>query len=126
MGDRSCAAIVSSDSILMVRQSYKGEIFWTFPGGRIKRSETPIECAIRETFEETGLVIEITEKVCEFFNTRINGIYYCYLSKIVGGNARLGSDPELSEDNQELLDLKWFPIKEIKSHPEVKRILAYL
>ncbi|WP_020614840.1 NUDIX hydrolase [Paenibacillus daejeonensis] len=126
MGNRSCAAIVSNDSVLMVRQTYKGSTFWTFPGGRIEQSETPEECAIRETLEETGLEIEITKKVCEFFNDRINGLYFCYLGKVLGGNARLGSDPELSNDAQELLELKWFPIKEMQEHPEVSRILPYL
>ncbi|MFE5319249.1 NUDIX hydrolase [Paenibacillus sp. NPDC056579] len=76
MGNRSCAAIISNDSVLMVRQTYKGETFWTLPGGRIEQSETPEECAIRETFEETGLEIELTKKVCELFNERINGNYH--------------------------------------------------
>jgi hypothetical protein len=60
------------------------------------------------------------------FSERINGNYYCYLGEIIGGNARLGSDPELSDDAQELQELKWIPIKEMQGHPEVKRLLPYL
>ncbi|NOU93494.1 hypothetical protein GC093_09720 [Paenibacillus sp. LMG 31456] len=81
---------------------------------------------MRETFEETGLEIELTKKVCELFNERINGNYYCYLGEVIGGNAGLGSDPELSDDAQELQELKWIPIKEMQGHPEVKRLLPYL
>jgi ADP-ribose pyrophosphatase len=126
MADRSCAAIIQDDAILMVRQTYKGETIWTFPGGRLEYDETPSQCAIRETKEETGLEIEISGKVCEFLNEKINGMYYCYLGGVVGGTLQLGSDPELSEDNQELADIKWFPIHEMKDHPEDKRLLAHL
>lgn len=38
-------------------KDYEG--WWTCPGGRIEPGETPIQAAIREVFEETGL--EVTE-----------------------------------------------------------------
>lgn len=126
MGHRSCAAIVHNGSILMVRQTYKGNTFWTFPGGGIEQWETPEECAIRETREETGVEIELTNKACEFFSDKINGTYSCYIGRMIGGSAQLGSDPERSPDAQELLEVKWFPFAEMKNHPEVKRILPYL
>lgn len=84
MGNRSCAAIIKDDSILMVLQTYKGNTFWTLPGGRIETNEKPLECAIRETKEETGLEIEIIDQVFEFFNDIIKGPYYCYLGRVIG------------------------------------------
>lgn len=36
---------------------------WEFPGGRLKEGESPGEAVIREFREETGLVIETTEKL---------------------------------------------------------------
>ncbi|CAG7629870.1 NUDIX hydrolase [Paenibacillus allorhizosphaerae] len=126
MANRSCAAIVNDGMILMVRQTYKDETFWTFPGGRIEAGESPSQCAIRETKEETELEIEITDQVCEYFSAKINGTYYCYFGKIIGGTAQLGSDPELGESEQELVDLQWFPVNEVADHPEVKRVLTFL
>jgi 8-oxo-dGTP diphosphatase len=126
MGNRSCAAIITDDSILMVRQTYKGNTFWTFPGGRIETNEEPLNCAIRETKEETGLDIEIIDQVCELYNETIKGPYFCYLGRIIGGKAELGSDPELSPDSQELKELRWFPIKEMGNHKEVKRVIEFL
>jgi 8-oxo-dGTP diphosphatase len=126
MGNRSCAAIIRDDLILMVRQTYKGNTFWTLPGGRIETNEKPLECAIRETKEETGLEIEIIDKVCELYNDTIKGPYYCYLGRVVGGKAELGTDPELPSDSQELKELKWFPINKMETHKEVKRVVEFL
>ena len=126
MANRSCAAIVKDGMILMVKQTYKGETFWTFPGGKIESGETPPQCAIRETKEETGLDIEITGQAFESYSARIDGIYYCFLGKMVRGTAQLGSDPELGEHEQELTDLRWFPLEEMAEHREVKPILAFL
>ena len=39
----------------MVRQTYRGKTFWTFPGGSIEPDETPQQAAIREVKEEVGL-----------------------------------------------------------------------
>lgn len=64
--------------------------------------------------------------VCEFFNETIDGLYYCYLGRVIGGKAELGTDPELSADSQELKELRWFPISKMKNHKEVKRVLAFV
>lgn len=37
-------------------KSHSGQI--SFPGGRAEKNETPIQTAIRETFEETGIIIK--------------------------------------------------------------------
>jgi 8-oxo-dGTP diphosphatase len=126
MGDRSCVAIIQDNFVLMVHQSYKGETFWTFPGGKIEIGEQPMDCGIREVKEETRLDIRITNKVCELYSQKINGTYHCYLGEITAGKAELGYDPELPNDSQELHELRWFPLKQKENHPEVKRVLAFL
>lgn len=39
----------------------KGDLFWSFPKGHQEIGETDIETAIRETREETGLEVKITD-----------------------------------------------------------------
>jgi ADP-ribose pyrophosphatase YjhB (NUDIX family) len=42
------------DRVLLVRSRY-GERAWGFPGGVMKRHEDPVDCALRELREETGI-----------------------------------------------------------------------
>src|SRR5690606_3592353 len=46
------------DNILAVSRG-RGSNLWGMPGGKQEPGETLEECAIRETFEETGLVATI-------------------------------------------------------------------
>lgn len=48
---------------------------WGFPKGTIKNMESPIDCAIREVKEETGLHININN-IKNYTNVHNNGIYY--------------------------------------------------
>ena len=49
--------ITDGDYVLLVRHTY-GRPGWDLPGGRIERSEPPLETARREMAEELGLGIE--------------------------------------------------------------------
>ena len=122
MGDRACVAIVKQGHILMVQQTYRGTTVWTFPGGGIKAGETPQAAAIREVKEETTLDIATTKLLCQMPRVQASGTYYCYLGQFTGGQATLGHDPELSSEEQELYKLCWFPLNEMRTHPEVSRI----
>jgi ADP-ribose pyrophosphatase YjhB (NUDIX family) len=56
---RSGVIITRDDSILLVQSDSDLGLKWWTPGGRVDGDETWSKCAIRETFEETGLEIEI-------------------------------------------------------------------
>ena len=43
--------------VLLVKHRKLG--IWIYPGGHIEKSENPLECAIRESKEETGASFEI-------------------------------------------------------------------
>lgn len=46
----------SAGQVLIVKANYKP--YWTFPGGIIDQKETPKEGAIRETYEEVGILLD--------------------------------------------------------------------
>lgn len=53
-----------SDSRLLIAQRKDGvhqASLWEFPGGKCEPGETPAECAVRETREETGLEVTVLE-----------------------------------------------------------------
>lgn len=58
----------SGKTLMMHRNSRPEDMHfgkWTAPGGKIEPGETPEECAVREIFEETALLVE---------NPRMRGI----------------------------------------------------
>lgn len=63
-------------------KSQPGEI--SFPGGRIEDGENPLEAAVRETFEETGIAVENIEIISELdYASNKNGSFvYSFLGHI--------------------------------------------
>lgn len=78
---------------------------WVFPGGGIENGESPEEAVIRETFEETGLIVEVKKIVGEYFPlnklTNYTLVYECTIKSGV-----------LSK-GEETRDIGFFPIKEL-------------
>lgn len=79
---------------------------YCFPKGKINENESSVDCAIRETYEETGYDIsqkidknEYLEWNCK---SKIKGFYIIY---DVNMNTRF-----YPQNQGEILDYKWFPI----------------
>ncbi len=80
--------------------------FWTLPGGALDPHEHPADAAMRECFEETGLVVRPKAIIgvfggSEFLATYPNGdvAYYttiAFLAEVVGGSHH-PADGELTE-----------------------------
>ena len=101
---------------------------WGFPGGAIELGETPEMAAIRETKEETGLDVKVTDLIgiytdcnMEYPNgDKAHSICIFYELEAIGG--------ELQCDELETVDLRYFGLDEMpqlfcKQHEEAKNDL---
>lgn len=105
-----CLCIRSGRLLLMRHFSTEtGQEFWAMPGGLVEKGETLVEAAQRELTEETGLVGRPRGIVAihEFTDAAIIEVVFAFTS--LRGKARLGTDPEQTDDQPlRLRELRWF------------------
>jgi mutator protein MutT len=126
----ACAVIFRKDGkILLTKRNHpsNNEVHnkWQFPGGSVDSGEHPIESAVREVREETGLTVNISATrpfiFSHTFNDGTHVILIVYKAQYVSGNL------DISHDLDETSDAQWFTPDEIKhldSLPETNEIIA--
>jgi 8-oxo-dGTP diphosphatase len=87
---------------------------WNLPGGGVERDELPNEAAIRETLEETGLIIEILELVGIYGKPNKGEFIFVFLSKITGGEIKKTEEA----DETRYYKLKNMPTNTLQKHVE--------
>ncbi len=102
---------------LIARHDRRSRLLWSLPKGHVEEGETPEQAALREVFEETGLVGRIVAPlgVIDFWfvveDKRIHKTVHHYVIEAVGG--------ELSDEDVEVEAVEWIPFH------QVVRKLAY-
>lgn len=113
---------IKDNKILLVKHHYVGkkDVFWAPPGGGLHFGEPMEECLKREFREETGFLVDIEDFlfVNEFLAPPLHAIELFFKVKIVGGKLQIGTDPEISKNNQIIKDVKFLSISEIKQQDE--------
>ena len=96
--------------LLMKRHNSHGEGTWSPPGGHLEFGETLEQCAIRETREETSLLIEDVVFVGisnDFFIAEDKHYITIWMeAKKIKGDAKINSPDELTE-------IGWFKLNEL-------------
>ncbi len=94
------AAIIIENSRVLIARRKPGASqagLWEFPGGKVRRGETPQQCLKREIAEELGIVIEVGECLGENVHAypeqtvRLLG----YRARVQGGNLSLNDHSEV-------------------------------
>jgi ADP-ribose pyrophosphatase YjhB (NUDIX family) len=81
--------ITESGEVVLIRRGFEpGRGWWAQPGGFLEIDETPTEGAIRETLEETGLVVGPESIVGLYARLEAAVIVLVYEARIVGGEAQ--------------------------------------
>jgi ADP-ribose pyrophosphatase YjhB (NUDIX family) len=80
--------ITADGELVLLRRGIEpGRGWWAQPGGFLEIDETVHEAAIRETLEETGLVIEPGEIIGLYSRLEAAVVTIAFESKVVGGTA---------------------------------------
>ncbi len=99
----------SQERILLVRNRKGSSSYWSLPGGAVEAGETLEEALKRETREETGLEVEMSNlySVREVFFTerKQHALLFTFLANIISGEISI-SDPD-----NEILEVKWTDLK---------------
>lgn len=102
--------VVRDNKLLLVKEKDSG--LWSLPGGWCDIDCTPKETAIKETYEESGYVIECTKLLAVFDRRHYikKSLYdvYClyFLGNVVAGEAKC---------NHETEDTGWFELSNLPS-----------
>ena len=92
----SAAIIVAEGRVLMVRRRVsEGELMWQFPAGAIEPGEAAEVAAVRETVEETGLVVAATKLLGERVHPKTGRLMSYTACEVLQGEAKVADEEEL-------------------------------
>ena len=115
-------AVEHEGKFLFVRETYGGEK-WTFPGGRVRRNESPEEGIRREIKEELGIVLGPITDIGEHYaevNGQKQGIARCFSARAENQNLIL--------NRSEIKEAGWFALPEVPApySPAVPKVIRLL
>lgn len=123
MRHRAGAILIEDGKVALIERHRAGTHYFVFPGGGIDQNESPEQAAIREMLEETGLQVEIRQRIVEIHFANASHHFYFLVEKIGGqfgtgtGEEFMDADPD--DPNQGTYTPIWMPIEELTKHDNV-------
>jgi 8-oxo-dGTP diphosphatase len=117
------ALVLQEERLLLVHHQLAGHYnFWVPPGGSLEGEESILECAQRETLEETGLQVQVDRIVYiqEFLEQDRHFCKFFLLAQITGGMLNLAGR---RVDESFLVDARFFSRAELRGKTAYPSIL---
>jgi 8-oxo-dGTP diphosphatase len=113
MTDFRGASVVLFDPeghVLLIHEDY-GDRRWGLPGGMIEADESPQDAARRETLEETGLEVEIGERIGHYEEDHGDHAHliFVFAGVVVGGT--------LAPNDGEIAEVRWVDPEDMPRPP---------
>lgn len=112
-------AVYVGGALLLLKSSYRTK--WNFPGGGLRRGETPEAAARRELMEEIGLAANGLRPAGE-----VTGNWGGPRTQVHFFELRLDRRPELRLDNREIIAARWVSPDELPGIALTGAVTAYL
>jgi ADP-ribose pyrophosphatase YjhB (NUDIX family) len=85
--------VTDAGEVVLLRRGFEpGRGLWAQPGGFLEVDETVTEGAVRETLEETGLVVEPGEVIGLYARLEAAVIVLAYEARVIAGEARTSAE----------------------------------
>ena len=94
----AAAIIVNDGKVLMVRRQVKeGALSWQFPAGQVEPGESVEEAAVRETREETAVIVRATRHHGDRVHPNTGRTMHYVACELLSGTAEVADKEELAE-----------------------------
>ena len=122
-------AVVVNELDEVLLQLRRDSESWAPPSGGVEPGESVADTAIREVYEETGILVEPVRVVavlsgCDYYVTYPNGDQMATVTTVFRCRPRDANAPRVNDD--ESLDIRYFPRDALPGNmlPRHKRIIA--
>lgn len=113
---QSRGIILKEDKVLVMFRIKKGNGYYVFPGGHMRKGETPVDTAVREIEEETTIKVKNMELCFEFKNyvkKNKKHVDYYFVGEWKSGIPTLSGEESRRADKDNYFQPMWVSIDEI-------------
>lgn len=119
MRNRGSSIIIENNKVALIKRVRAGQEYYVFPGGGIEHGESSEQAAIRETFEELGVHVEIKGSLGI---VNYKGVQHFFIADVIGGIFGTGIGEEFWDEcrNRGTYEPMWVELEQLLSldvHP---------